>query len=125
MTRLSNTARVCHQAQRAELSTARCVNMSADASHLAALLPSFTILEATYKTVSAHAVETQVWLPKGDTLSADERARPRPVALYFHGGSFIGGSRHSYEWLPVWQIELMRERGAIVSGARMSLCAVR
>jgi acetyl esterase/lipase len=92
--------------------------MSKDTSHIAEVLPFFNILEATYKTVSSHPVECSVFLPKRANLSAQQLAHPRPVCISYHGGCYITGSRHSYEWMPVWQVERMREQAAIVRAIR-------
>jgi acetyl esterase/lipase len=97
--------------------------MSSDAPHLAELLPSFTIRKVPYKTVGGHAVEASVWLPKLDDAA---RAQPRPVCVTFHGGGFVGGSRRSLAWMAVWQVELMRARGAVVSTTlRAGICSAR
>jgi hypothetical protein len=32
----------------------------------------------------------------------------------WHGGGFVTGSRNTYQWMAIWQVELMREQAAVV-----------
>ncbi|MDG3006752.1 alpha/beta hydrolase [Paludisphaera mucosa] len=56
-----------------------------------------------------------LWLPAGPAVGPP---RPAPVAIFFHGGGFLGGDKSS---VPAWLIRRCRERGIAVASANYRL----
>lgn len=80
----------------------------------------FRIFRATYKTVSDHALTTDVLVPAHLLLdtssqpSSSSSSSPRPLLLRFHGGGLIAGSSLFPDFFAPWQLALARRHSAII-----------
>ncbi|KAB2570943.1 putative carboxylesterase 6 [Lasiodiplodia theobromae] len=74
---------------------------------------NFRIFRATYKTVSNHALTTDVLVPI-HLLFSPQLPRPSPLLLRFHGGGLIAGSSLFPDFFAPWQLALAHRHSAII-----------
>ncbi|KAL1613804.1 hypothetical protein SLS54_010265 [Diplodia seriata] len=73
----------------------------------------FRIFRATYKTVSSHALTTDILIPS-HLLSPPTPAPARPILLRFHGGGLIAGSSLFPDFFAPWHLQLAARHGAVI-----------
>ncbi|KAK0609283.1 hypothetical protein DIS24_g12356 [Lasiodiplodia hormozganensis] len=76
---------------------------------------NFRIFRATYKTVSSHALTTDVLVPLHLLSTPPQPPRPSsPLLLRFHGGGLIAGSSLFPDFFAPWQLALAQRHSAII-----------